>query len=162
MSKPDSLSNLNSFIQLQFQWERYFTLKNKLTIIPSVQSGISLNSPSYLQKFYLGGLTFPYRKNSFSFAGSFDYEIQTNNFIIAGMNIRYELIPNFYAGIIMQSAVTNNQFELKESLLKTSDYQLGIGIKFDYNSKFGPMNVGFSTDEKFNPFVWQLNLGFPY
>lgn len=107
-------------------------------------------------KYYLGG-ELKYKYYIFPMTGFRFMEYATKNFLIGGLNLRFELWKNKFVFIHANGAFKNDEID---KLFNANDFLFGAAIGIGTSTIIGPLEVKFSKNNQNNRIAGWIQLGY--
>ena len=155
-----------SYLKAKASFEHFVPLSSNLNLSYYLSIGAATEDLGSTQYFYLGGLKSTARSGDIPFAGMTSKELTAQQYLLGQVNLRYQIINNFYAHLSMGALDYATDFEslsfIPERSLSSSDVVLGSNITFSYNSIIGPLEFGYGRSSLHNEGRWFFTAGFPF
>ncbi len=135
-----------------------YTLFNRFTIEPSFSLGLSdgINVP-LSQYFYLGDITSYPLFGNIPLSPLHHFDLAGSNALALNLSFRYKLSASQFLSLFFSAGNTDNSME---NLLNFSAYPAGIGIKYNYNSIIGPVELSALYSTFTGGLLYHLTVGF--
>jgi len=150
---------------INFHYQQYFLIANRVSVIPELSFGAMSEKAFITEKFFLGGLNYSLRPNTYNFAGIRSNYIAIDNFFMIGITTQLMLRKKWFFQLGFQSLLIANyaDYELEDNETELDDnyfgsWKAGVG----YQSKFGPLRFVLSKSPERKEFVWSMNIGVPF
>ena len=156
---------------LTFKYQQYILIAKKFSLIPAISFGTMSEEAFITEKFFLGGINYSLRPNTYNFGGIRSNYIATDNFFMIGIGGQYKLLNNWYLQLGVQNLFiadyADYESEEEDGEENNDDvfndnsffsWRAGIG----YQSKFGPIRFVLSKSPERKEFVWSMNIGIPF
>ncbi len=145
-------------IVTRLDWKSYLTLFDILTLEPSFSIGLSrgLDLPQAYH-FYLGGITTYPLFGSISLSALHPLDMAGQEAVSIQFEIRYRLSTRHFIELFINTGTTADS---PEGLLNLDKYPYGIGIKYNYKSLLGPLEISAIYSNFSNTLIFYLNIGF--
>jgi len=154
---------------LTFKYLQYIQIAKRFSLIPAISFGTMSDEAFITEKFFLGGVNYSLRPNTYNFGGIRANYMATDNFFMLGIGGQYKFRSNWYFQLGVQNLFIANyaDYESEEGEDNTDDvfndnsffsWRAGIG----YQSKFGPIRFVLSKSPERKEFVWSMNIGIPF
>jgi len=155
-------TNDNEIFTLNY---RQYIRIGRLSIIPELCVRTMSEDTFITEKFFLGGINYSLRPNTFSFGGIRANYLATDNFAMLGIGGQFKIRKNWYLQAGLQNLIIadNADYESEDEEPVFSDnyfvsWRAGVG----YQSKFGPIRFILSKSPERKEFVWSMNIGVPF
>jgi outer membrane protein assembly factor BamA len=150
---------------INFHYQQYFLIAKRVSVIPELSFGTMSEKAFITEKFFLGGMNYSLRPNTYNFAGIRTNYIATDNFFMIGISAQLMLRKKWSFQVGFQNLLIANyaDYELEDNETELDDnyfgsWKAGIG----YQSKVGPIRFILSKSPERKEFVWSLNIGVPF
>ncbi len=156
---------VGSFGKLHLSLDNYRPLGEKTSLNTYFSMGFSNDELIISDYFFVGGHKYNTRRNQIGFAGYNLGEIAASNFLMFRLGVHYRIINLLQVELVANGLMRSDSFpELVTSvgMLNKEDLHLGFGGGLTYNTRFGPLSVFLSGNNRDARSRWYVNLGFTF
>ncbi len=159
----DNLSRFerpHGFSVLMASWESALSFSQRWALLPRI-SGRAVwgeNVPLPFLNAYGGEQFGKYVSQQLPFSGVSHVEMAANALIICGTGLRYNLGGRHFVTALANVGVEDE----KLSQIHRGRYFYGAGMRYGYNSKFGPIEATLSYSGNSEKLLFYINVGFNY
>jgi len=149
-----------AFSAVDASWEKVFPLAKRFYFVPRLSGRILLGEdiPYVFINTVGGSMRGKYLAQQLPFVGINHIEPVRNALLMADVKVHYNFLKRQYATLL--AAVMGQQRNLKT--FRTAHYDLGIGVGYAYNTKFGPISAQFSYSTTTHRPALFLNVGYDF
>ena len=156
----------DNYLKLSISFKHYIPLNKKINISYMASIGGATEDMGYTQYFYFGGLSSVKRYQDIPFIGMTAKEISAQQFLMGGINLRYEIMNNLYMGLrgnVIDYKTHYDKISFAEfNTFGSKDVIYAGGICFSYQSILGPIEVGYGRNSLHTDNRWYFTAGFPF
>lgn len=157
----DDLSYLrrpHGFTTLSASWEGIVTLHKRWALLPRLAGRMvwGQDIPLPFRTAYGGNLSGRYLTQQIAFTGVSNPEFAQDVFLTAAANLRYNIAGRHFATALFNLAAETSKLED----IHRARHFYGIGLKYGYNSKFGPIEATFSYSDNTKKLLFHLGVGY--
>lgn len=153
-------SQPHAFHTVLSHWETAIPLSPRLNLQPRVGGRLVIgdNAPYVFSNVVGGYQTAKYVDQQLPFVGLSHMEMMRNAMLMADFRLRYNIVKRHYASLL--GALLAEQKNFRH--FNHANYIWGAGLRYGYDSKFGPVEAAISySGECRQPFFY-INVGFDF
>ena len=155
-----------NYLKAKASFEHIFPGSNKFNISCYLSLGGATEDLGSMQYFTIGGLKSTARSGDIPFPGMIPKEISAQQFAMAYLNFRYEIINNLFITASGGALDYKSEFEQLSFVpvrgLISENMVFGGNVVFSYNSFIGPIEVGYGRSSLHKESRWFFTAGFPF
>jgi NTE family protein len=161
IENTDSLGfNFNNFIRTKLNYEHYFPLSQKYTLMTQLQAGLNFNQKeSVLNDYFIGGLNHTFR-NQITFAGLNEGTVLSSSASSLLFGLRYQVFNNLFLTAKANALYYN--FISSNKNLRTPGWLTGYAFTLGYNFILGPLEISAMYCDQSKKLLPYINLGIPF
>jgi len=161
ITNTDSLGfNFNNFIRTKLNYEHYFSLSHKYTLLSQLQAGINFNQQeSILNDYFIGGLDHTFR-NQITFAGLNEGTVLSSSAASLLFGLRYEMFNNLF--LTAKANALYHNFIGSNKNAQTPGWLTGYAVTLGYNFVLGPLEISAMYCNQSKKLLPYINLGIPF
>lgn len=148
-----------------FDLHRNIPIKTKFNLEIFTSGGIIKGAIIPEDEYYkIGGLRNNIKNNQFSFYGMNAMKINTEEFYMGGVNLRYKLNGNLYLNArynVITYSVFKELYNYDQSQVG-KDFKSGIGLSLGWDSLVGPFEAVISNDSNSNGVLFSFFFGYEF
>ena len=155
-----------NYLKAKIAFEHIVPANNKISFSYFLAAGAATKDLGSTQYFTVGGLKSTARSEDIHFPGMLPREISAQEFVMAHINLRCEIINNLFFNVSGGAIDYASEFEFLSFVpvrgLVEEDVVFGGNLVFSYNSIIGPIEFGYGRSSLHKESRWFFTAGFPF